>query len=87
MVVLAPAPRAEAEPADGIGCGDAGQHGQGGRDVCLAAIFGEDELGDLEERAGLVAAGAAFGRRARHDTTGAAGGHGSPRSSWRRRSP
>ena len=87
LVVLAPAPFAETEPADRIGCGDATQDGKGGCEVRLTAVFGEDEFGDLEKRARLVAAPATLGGRARDDSTGSAGGHRSLRSRSRKRSP
>ena len=84
MVVLAAAPLAEAEPADGIAGSDASQDGQRGRDVSLPAVLGQDEFGNLEERSRLGAARATLRGSARDDATRAAGAHHSLRSSSRR---
>jgi len=66
-VILTSAPLAKVESADGIGRGDAGQDGQGCRDVGLAAVFAENEFGHVEKGLSLSASRAAFGRGTRDD--------------------
>lgn len=64
-MILAPTPLAEAEPADRIGCCNAGEDCQSCCDMGLAAVFRADKFGDLEKRSSLLPPRAAFGGRTR----------------------
>lgn len=77
VVVLAAAVAAQAQPADRVGGSDRGQYRQRCRDMGLGlgGGCGQHEIGDVEERAGLLAAGPGLRRAAVGDPAPGGPGH------------